>query len=112
MRDVYAGDDDHSRARPDASLSDVLFIIEADPNPDVLGRIAGVVGLTNRAPVSGQMITGPSGRLSVTLEVQDVPQATQELVRRKLLQLTCVTAADAHVVHRSAPPAHDDVPRE
>ena len=112
MRDVYAGDDDHTRARSEAPLSDVLFIIEADPDPDALSRIIGIVGLTNRAPASGHMVTGPSGQLNVTLEVQGIPLVTQDLIRRKLLQLTCVTAAEAHVVHRSPSPAHDDVSLE
>ena len=104
MRDVYAGDDDQTRAQPDALHPDVLFIVEADPDPDALVRISGIVSLTNRALLSGHMITDPAGRLSITLEVSGVPVATQELIRRKLQQLTCVTAADVHVVHRGPTP--------
>jgi hypothetical protein len=103
VRDVYAGDDDQARASVDGvPRTDVLFVVEADPDPDALARIAGVVGLANQAPAGGRIVTGPSGRLTVSLEIADVPEATRDLIRRKLLQLTCVTAADAHVVHRGS----------
>lgn len=113
MRDVYAGDDDQGRATTElAPRSDVLFVVQADADPDALARIAGVISLANLAPTSGSILTGPSGRLTVSLEVRGVAATAGDLIRRKLLQLTCVTAAEALAVSRSPAAAPAGAGRE
>jgi hypothetical protein len=110
VADVYAGDEDLLRGVPTAAERvDVLFRIEADPDPDALFRIAGIVSLANCAPHGGRIGATASGKLEIALELRAVPVTTRELIRRKLSQLTCVTHADAYALpNRAEPPASAD----
>ncbi len=94
MADVYAGDDALRGATPPSPASiRARFVVEADPDPDALPRIAALVAFANRAPCAGDLRVRADGGLVVTLEVDDAPAASAELIVRKLAQLTCVRRA-------------------
>ena len=102
VSDVYAGDDDLRATGPDGPVTaDVLFVLEADPDPDALARITAILALTNQPPAGASLMTTDSGNLLVSIEVRAVRLDASELIRRKLAQLTCVSSAKCHAIgHR------------
>ena len=102
VNDVYAGDSDQTPgAAAAATRIDARIVVQADPDPDALARIAGIASLTNVAPVSASVVTTRRGQLTVVLEFSDITEAIADLVRRKLAQLTCVTRAECRPTTRS-----------
>lgn len=94
MKDVYAEDD---AAPATAALHRATFLIEADADPDALSRIAMTLALANRAPRTFRLERPGAGERLVVEAAVDTSSAGQaDLVRRKLLQLSCVrTVSDA-----------------
>ena len=91
VADVYAGDAGAQRA-DDGVRTLFLFVIEADPQPDVLLRVAMIFNLANVAPCSVRFHRQSEGH--ATMEVtMPLPGGTQaDLLRRKLEQLTCTVS--------------------
>jgi hypothetical protein len=95
--DVYAGDDDlRGGARPTAATR-FLFRIECDAEPDALGRICNQLNFANAAPWRLELVTTDGGQLVVDVELRGIADPLAELIRRKLLQQTCVTRVELYV---------------
>lgn len=88
--DVYAGDttalDPPPGSRP---IRHFLFVIEAECEPHVLTRVAGIFNIANVAPESANLTRRSSSELTISV-VMEIGHATAESIRRKLEQLTCV----------------------
>jgi hypothetical protein len=88
--DVYAGDttalDPPPGGRP---IRHFLFVIEAECEPHVLTRVAGIFNIANVAPESANLTRRSSSELTISV-VMEIRQGTAESIRRKLEQLTCV----------------------
>ena len=96
--DVYAGDDDlRAGRRRSLPASRFRFRIEADAEADALGRICNQLSFANTPPWSLTLETAADGRLLVTAELRGIPDTLAESIRRKLLQQTCVVAAELFV---------------
>jgi hypothetical protein len=88
IADVYAGD--AGAQRPDDGARTLfLFVIEADPEPDVLLRAAMVFNLANVAPRSVRFHRQSAGNATMEVTMPLLGSAQADLLRRKLEQLTC-----------------------
>lgn len=94
MADVYAGDTSAIHPVEDGETRVYTFAIEADADPDVLSRIAGVCNLANVAPRRLLFERGPRGQATARVEMTGISAATADSILRKLLQLTSVTAVN------------------
>ncbi len=92
IADVYAGDIDSSSAARTLEGQVFAYRIEADAEPDVLARIAGICNLANVAPLRVNLQRSAQGGVEVDIELDGISAATADSIRRKLLQLTCVNA--------------------
>jgi hypothetical protein len=88
VRDVYAGDDATSNALD--RLAAVTFFVSAEPEPLVVSRIGNQLALANLAPSFFQMTTEDDLHVKVEAILAGVTAAKADLIRRKLLQLSCV----------------------
>jgi hypothetical protein len=96
--DVYAGDDDlRAGRRRTAPTTRFRYRIEADADPDALGRICNQLSFANAPPWRLTLETAADGRVVVTAELRDIPETLAESIRRKLLQQTCVVAVEVFV---------------
>jgi hypothetical protein len=96
--DVYAGDDDlrhAARIRPAATR--FRYRIECDAEADALGRICNQLNFANAAPWRLELVTTDGGQLVVDVELRGIAAPLAELIRRKLLQQTCVTRVELYV---------------
>jgi hypothetical protein len=75
---------------PASPLTSVGIRIAADAHPDVLPRIASVLSFANKAPSSVSLRTVGDEQVLIEAALCDVPSSLADLIRRKLLQLTCV----------------------
>ena len=92
IADVYAGDLAQSRAAALDSAQVFAYRIEADAEPDVLARIAGICNLANVAPRRVSLDRFERASVLVEIDLDGISIATADSIRRKLLQLTCVTS--------------------
>ncbi len=100
VADVYAGDN----ATPGRlSATTALFVVVADPDADVLLKVAAQLQLGNIAPAGGALAKRADGVLVMSFEIEGLTEATVDFIRRKLLQLTAVHTVEAHSVERRAP---------
>ena len=88
VADVYAGDAGAQRA-DDGVRTLFLFVIEADPQPDVLLRVAMIFNLANVAPRSVRFQRQSEGNATIEIVMPVLGGAQADLLRRKLEQLTC-----------------------
>ncbi len=88
VADVYAGDAGAQRA-DDGVRTLFLFVIEADPQPDVLLRVAMIFNLANVAPRSVKFHRQSAGNATLEVTMPLLGGAQADLLRRKLEQLTC-----------------------
>lgn len=90
IADVYAGDVASTGASRASAAQVFAYRVEADAEPDVLARIAGICNLANVAP--RRVTLDRLDRVSVLVEIEldGISAATADSIRRKLLQLTCV----------------------
>ena len=89
--DVYAGDDAlRDGGVPVEPAGGFEFHIRADPDPDVLSRIANQLLFANTAPWHLDLAHGADGVLTVRVEMRGIAAAVAESIRRKLMQLTCI----------------------
>jgi len=75
---------------PPSPLISVEIRIAADAQPDALSRIAGALSLANKAPWGVSLLTVADEQLLIEAVLCDISAAISDLIRRKLLQLTCV----------------------
>jgi hypothetical protein len=92
IADVYAADTASVGADAGADGKSYTYSVEADPDPDVLSRVAGVCNLANVAPrrMSLERLAGDC--VKIDIELDGISESTADSIRRKLLQLTCVTS--------------------
>jgi hypothetical protein len=107
VKDVYAGDADAAQS---PATTSVLFVVVADPDPDVLCRVATHVRLGNVAPSAGALATRADGAIVIRIQVDGLAMSTAEGIRRKLLQLTTVWDVEMHCAEALRQPS--DRPRD
>jgi hypothetical protein len=90
VADVYAGDTAQAQQKGHASDETFSFVIEADADADVFGRIANLFNLANVAPRSASLTRLSSDRVKITVDLAHVSHFTADMIRRKLEQLTSV----------------------
>jgi len=92
MADVYAADN----ALLDGELSQIRsassahFTVTADPDPDVLSRVANQFNFANVAPWQFSMSRTAEETVVCEIEIRGIAPEMAEFIRRKLMQLTCV----------------------
>src|ERR1700686_1765497 len=88
--------DDYTRgpSGPECPAISVTYRISADAHPDVLLRIAGVLNYANQAPWSLSMRVSDPEEALVETALRNIPAALAELIRRKLMQLTCIVSVE------------------
>jgi hypothetical protein len=104
--DVYVGDTSILQVAEKSDATIYTYSISADPDPDVLLRIAGVFLLANVSPRRVSLERGQGDRIIVMAEMSDITAATADSIGRKLEQLTCLASVS---VERHYAPSHDDV---
>jgi hypothetical protein len=90
IADVYAGDTTPPDDWNEHEHMVFVYTIEADAEPDVLARIAGLFNLANLAPLSVNLRRKSSELVVLTVEIGPMRNALAEMIRRKVAQLTCV----------------------
>ena len=88
VADVYAGDAGTQRLDEGVRIL-FLFVIEADPDPDVFARVAMIFNLANVAPCSARFQRRSEGNVTIEVAMPLLGVAQADLIRRKLEQLTC-----------------------
>jgi hypothetical protein len=90
--------DDYTRgpSGPESPVVSVLYRIDADAQPDVLLRIAGVLNFANQAPWTFCMQNSGVEEVTVETSLRDVSAVLADMIRRKLTQLTCVIKVEMH----------------
>lgn len=98
--DVYAGDTTSldSSTSTDTSTSIFLFRIEADPEPDVLSRVASIFNIANEVPRRADLRRDSPDQVNICVEIELSRPETADMIRRKLQQLTCTIAAECVAV--------------
>ena len=96
--DVYAGDDAlrDGAALEGATATAYTYFIVADPDADVLLRIANQFNFANVAPWRVELAHRLDGCVTISVEMRTIAGAVAESIRRKLLQLTSVTDVEVH----------------
>lgn len=88
VRDDYAGDD-ATPSLVDRSTS-VTFLVSAESEPLIVSRIGNQLALSNLAPSFFKMTAVDDIHVVVEATITGVSVAQADLIRRKLLQLSCV----------------------
>jgi hypothetical protein len=88
--------DDYTRgpSGPQSPVVSVTYRISADAQPDVLLRIAGALNFANQAPWSLTMRVSGVEEVMIETSLRHVPAVMSELIRRKLMQLTCIISVE------------------
>src|SRR6266550_5197076 len=89
--DVYAGDTTALGAGAGGLVSQFRFVIEADCEPQVFARVAGIFNIANVAPLGATLARGSSSTLAIAVTIE-IGRSAAESIRRKLEQLTCVVS--------------------
>jgi hypothetical protein len=92
--DVYAGDTRAADLSTEPGLDVFLFAIEADAEADVLGRVANLINLANRVPRSVTLQRQSLERVHILIEMEQISAGIADMIRRKLIQLTCIISVD------------------
>jgi len=92
VADVYAADTASVQSDAGADGRCYIYAIEADADPDVLSRIACVCNLANIAPRRVSLVRPAGECVKIDIELDGISESTADSIRRKLLQLTCVTS--------------------
>jgi hypothetical protein len=66
------------------------YAVEADAEPDVLGKVANLFNLANIAPLHAHLDRASQERVLISVDIGPINRATAEMICRKLAQLTCV----------------------
>jgi len=94
IADVYAADTAQDRPNGGVDKTCYVYSLEADPDPDVLSRVAAVCNLANVAPRRVSLERCADQRVTIGVELDGISASTADSIRRKLLQLTCVTSVE------------------
>jgi hypothetical protein len=88
--------DDYTRGPegPESPVVSVAYRISADAHPDVLLRIAGTLNFANQAPWKFSMRSSGVEEVIIETSLRAVPAVLADMIRRKLMQLTCVISVD------------------
>jgi hypothetical protein len=99
---VYANDCSNSQQNAVDCRETFLFEIDADAEPDIWGRVAGVFNLANVAPVKATLARPNTDQVRLTVAMQSISATMADFIRRKLLQLTSVNMVklQASSLHR------------
>jgi glycine cleavage system regulatory protein len=92
--DVYAGDIATLELPFNTRVTLFLFRIEADPEPDVLARVAGVFNVANIAPRRATLRRESPDMVNITVAIELAGAVTADMIRRKLEQLTCTLSVE------------------
>jgi hypothetical protein len=68
------------------------FEIEGDAEPNVLALVCNLVSLVNVVPRSCQMLRTQDNRAFISIELEGIGGALARSIRRRVRQLTCITA--------------------
>jgi hypothetical protein len=90
IADVYAGDTENRSYSGGPNEMVYSYAIEADAEPDVLGRVANLFNLANIAPLSAHLNRGAREVVVISVDIGPINRTTAEMICRKLAQLTCV----------------------
>jgi hypothetical protein len=88
VADVYGGDAG-AQWLDEGGGTIFLFVIEADPEPDVLARVAMIFNLANVAPLNANFQRKSEGNATIAVSIPLLGDVQADLIRRKLEQLTC-----------------------
>lgn len=95
-RDVYAGDDALNSAQPaQAQTSAFRISLHADASPDVLLRVSSHLNALNRTPVSFSLQRQADEEVTIDIVIADCTAIMQDMLCRKLAQLTCVYSVES-----------------
>lgn len=88
--------DDYTRGPdgPESPVVSVAYRISADTHPDVLLRIAGTLNFANQAPSTFSMRLSGVEQVIIETSLPAVPALLADMIRRKLMQLTCVISVE------------------
>jgi len=95
--DVYAGD--VATPNPSRGTGAMLFVfrIEADPEPDVFARVAGLFNVANTAPHRASLHRESPSTVTITVAIELAGTHAADMIRRKLEQLTCTLSVELRV---------------
>jgi hypothetical protein len=97
VADVYAADLGVPGSSSEHAGTVFVFVIEADAQPDVLARVASVFNLANRPPQAATLRQDSLEQVHIAIDMAQITPTVADSIRRKLLQLTCVTAVEMTV---------------
>jgi hypothetical protein len=97
VADVYAADLGIQGSPREHAGTLFAFAIEADAQPDVLARVASVFNLANRPPQAATLRWESLEQVYIAIDMAQITPAVADSIRRKLVQLTCVTAVEMTV---------------
>jgi ArsR family metal-binding transcriptional regulator len=103
---VYAVDTSNLQVAEESEAIIYSYSISADPDPDVLLRIAAVFLLANVSPRRVSFERRQGDRIIAIAEMGEITAATADFIRRKLEQLTCLASVSMEK-HLAA--SHDNV---
>jgi hypothetical protein len=83
-----------SLSREECPAMDAMVEIVADADPLVLCRITQMLALSDCVPRSFVCVLAANGTLRVSALVEGMTLKAADIVRRKLMQLTCVVSLD------------------
>jgi hypothetical protein len=88
--------DDYTRGPdgPESPVVSVAYRINADAHPDVLLRIAAALNFANQAPGNLSMRLSGIEQVIIETSLRAVPAILADMIRRKLMQLTCVISVE------------------
>src|ERR1700722_1775965 len=93
-RALTAHDYTRGRSGADSPIFSVTYRVRADAQPDVLLRVAGVLNFANQAPWNLSMRVSGVEEVTVETSLRHVPTVLADMIRRKLMQLTCVISVE------------------
>lgn len=91
--DVYAGDNGQGSSG-ESRTNVFLFEIQADAEPDVLARVANLLNLANEIPLSAHLQRKSAEHVYIEVTMERITTTMADMIRRKLLQLTCVISVE------------------
>jgi hypothetical protein len=92
--DVYAGDITTIHLAADTRSTVYCFRVKADPEPDVLARVAGIFNIANAAPYRATLLRDSPDVVNMSVAIELSGAVMADMIRRKLAQLTCVISVE------------------
>ncbi len=92
--DVYTGDTAPLDLSSGLATNVYRYAIDADAEPDVLARVASLLNLANRVPLAVSLRRKAFERVHIAADMEQISATTADMIRRKLMQLTCVVEVE------------------